>query len=152
MQYNNKFFKIPVVFIMFLFVLLSCKEKGVQVSGDDVQPGVYSSPEFLEFYEKFGTDSIFQIEHIVFPLEGEPSRKDILEQIPPDFKWQREDWVIHRKFNDMGGTFERELIDISGIVIENIHDTSGKYTMERRFGKLSSGWHLIYYKELGPNY
>jgi len=49
----------------------------------------------------------------------------------------------------MNGTYIREFIDIPGIVSERISDESGQYSMERRFGKLSSGWHLIYYREMG---
>lgn len=105
--------------------------------------------EFQEFYQKFSTDSVFQIEHTVFPLEGIRSPKDSLDKIDPNFRWSRDQWIIHRSFDDANGTFSREFVEIPGLVTEIISDQSGQFTMERRFGKLSSGWHLIYYREMG---
>jgi hypothetical protein len=109
----------------------------------------YQSTEFLEFYKKFSTDSIFQLEHTVFPLEGMKAPLDSLDTPDPDFKWQMEEWVIQKEYDDVNGSFTREFFDMNGMVMEIISDLSGQFTMERRFAKLSSGWHLIYYRELG---
>lgn len=113
---------------------------------------VESAPDnddFMTFYDRFGTDSLFQVQHIIFPLEGMKSVTDTIEIVNPDFRWQREDWVVHGPFDDMDGTFVREFIAAKDIVVENIHDNSGTFSMERRFAKMSSGWNLIYYREMG---
>lgn len=137
----------------FLFLLLStlwmCKQKSAVSSPESDTPPIYASEEFSRFYQQFSNDSVFQMEHIVFPLEGQRRQIDSLDIQDPDFRWQSHDWIIHKPYNDLNGTFSREIIDIGGIVIERITDESGTYSMERRFGRLSSGWHLIYYKELG---
>jgi hypothetical protein len=131
------------------FMLTSCKSSKEEQSYDPSAKATYETDEFLEFYDRFAKDSLFQLEHIVFPLEGIKAPKDSTDVIRPDFKWQKENWIIHKPFDDMGGTFSRELMDINGIVIELISDNTGQFTMERRFGNLSSGWHLIYYREMG---
>jgi len=151
MQLKYSLLKIFFLILFLQFSLISCKDN--KSSSNVVTPteGIYDSKEFQEFYEKFSTDSLFQIEHIVFPLEGMRSLQDSLDIPDPNFRWTQDKWKIHKSYDDMNGTFSREFIDFAGIVVEKISDTSGQYTMERRFGKLSSGWHLIYYKEMGPN-
>ena len=141
----NNFFGIFLIIVG----LYSCKNQKVEQKNEIETKSVYESAEFQEFYSKFSTDSVYQLEHIVFPLEGMKSRKDTLEAVDPNFKWTKENWVIHKPYDDMNSTYGREFIDFSNIVSEKIADGSGQYSMERRFGKLSSGWHLIYYREMG---
>lgn len=138
-----------VIFILCI-QLFACKSKTKDEPAlEPEQASVYESAEFQDFYQKFSTDSVFQMEHVVFPLEGMRSPKDSLDIIDPNFRWQQDSWKIHKPYDDMNGTYIREFIDIPGIVSERISDESGQYSMERRFGKLSSGWHLIYYREMG---
>ncbi|MBC7885894.1 MAG: hypothetical protein H7X99_10490 [Saprospiraceae bacterium] len=149
MPLNNRRSIIILFFLVVVTNFYSCKQKtDSENSGPEVTP-IFQTEEFQTFYDQFGRDSAFQMNHIIFPLEGTRRPVDSLDQIPPDFRWQKDGWLIHRTYDDMDGTFTREMMDLSGIVIERISDQSGKYTMERRFGKLSSGWNLIYYRELG---
>jgi hypothetical protein len=134
----------------FLLFSISCKPKEASSSGDVIETPVFESEEFVTFYEKFGTDTAFQMEHIVFPLEGLRPMKDSTDVVPDDFRWERETWVKHKPYDDADGTFIRSFKSHSNnIVSELIQNETGEVTMERRFGKLSSGWHLIYYRELG---
>ncbi|KXK38147.1 MAG: hypothetical protein J5I52_02350 [Saprospiraceae bacterium] len=148
------FRKIKVVFVIMLIfsgLVMSCRNKvnrDVADKSTSVE-ATYETKEFLEFYDRFGSDSVFQMQHIVFPLEGMKAIVDSLERPDPDFHWQKEDWVIHGPFDDMDGTFSREFVDFNGLVIEKIYDPSGTFSMERRFKKLASGWNLIYYREMG---
>lgn len=141
--------KLYSLIIMMTWVWSSCQSKKTDSVNSGTEIAAYETPAFLEFYEKFGQDSIYQMNHITFPLEGMKSIKNEETVIDPDFRWSQEEWVLHKSFDDMDGTFIKEFFDINGIVIEIISDPSGKFTMERRFGKLSQGWHLIYYREMG---
>lgn len=145
---NSKFILFGTI-LVFGFLIYSCKPSQDKQSPDPNTLAAYETEEFLSFYDRFANDSVFQLEHVVFPLEGMKSVTDSTEVVPADFKWQKEGWVIHKPFDDMDGTFSREFLDIKGIVIEFISDNTGQFTMERRFGKLSSGWHMIYYREMG---
>jgi hypothetical protein len=147
MQLKINFSRYFVVLFILSFAILSCRNKADTVESGD-QP-VFETKEFQDFYKQFGADSAFQMEHVVFPLEGMKAPADTTTMADQDFRWQMEDWVIHRPYDDSNGTFNREFKSINGVVIEKIYDNSGTFTMERRFGKLSSGWHLIYYRELG---
>lgn len=64
-----------------------------------------------------------------------------------DFRWQKENWKIHRPFTDPSGNFQRVYAQPSDkIVIERINLKVGGFTIERRFAKLNDGeWNLIYY-------
>lgn len=110
-----------------------------------------SLPEdFHEFYDQFHTDSIFQLERIIFPLKGLASSTDTT-QIAEEVSWQRRNWILHKPFDNHNGTFERVFTNIGGIISEQISASNGLFTLEKRYAKLSGEWHLIYYQELLMN-
>jgi len=130
------------LFISLLLVILavpciflsSCKEKAIVKEDTEVFSTDIPS-DFLDFYTKFHSDSLYQIEHIVFPLE----------RTQDGGKWDKENWVIHKNFDDHNGNFTRTFMNLKGLIIEKISDKSGMYTIERRFMKSSLGYDLIYY-------
>lgn len=136
-----------MMFIIGGIYFTSCKNKGTNIVEDEIP--LYDTKEFRAFYDRFGMDSVYQMQHIVFPLQGIKALTDSLDRPDPNFKWQESTWKIHGSFDDMNGLFGREFISMKGIVIEKITDKSGTFSMERRFGHLSSGWNLIYYREMG---
>ncbi|NUO01883.1 MAG: hypothetical protein HUU01_14865 [Saprospiraceae bacterium] len=105
--------------------------------------------EFSTFYERFLTDSIFQIEHIQFPLEGIPDNADSADVADGSFRWERETWKMHRKFDTQRTGFSIDLERLgSDIVTERILHESGRYAMLRRYAKMDGEWRLIYYAGL----
>jgi hypothetical protein len=104
---------------------------------------------FEAFYERFLTDSGYQLAHIEFPVEGLPPNPDMAMD---DFQWQQSDWQIQKKIDPETTGFQSRFEHISdGFVIEIILHKSGKYAMERRFARLSENeWMLIYYAALHP--
>ncbi len=145
MPLKNRIFIFSILFIGIL-VFFSCKNKKASTKADNP---AYNTEEFLIFYDRFSKDSVYQMEHIVFPLEGKKAPVDSLYRDDDDFRWNTDGWILQKEYDDVDGTFSREFLDINGLIIERIGDVSGKFTMERRFGRLSSGWHLIYYREMG---
>lgn len=137
--------------IIFLFssivccFIIGCKQTP---KTEQVEIPLYETQEFQDFYQRFGKDSVFQMEHIVFPLEGLKSPTDSTIVDPDTFRWNADDWVLHGPYDD-ATDYSREFIAVGGIVFEKIADPTATFTMERRFAKLSSGWNLIYYRELG---
>jgi hypothetical protein len=132
--------------LFIIFFTVTCKQKTTEESQPDTPT---LSADFEAFYKKFHDDSSFQMQSILFPLEGRPSMKVGMDSIPSDFRWQIKDWVIHKPYDDMNGTFSRSFLQFNDIVTEEIVDESGHFTMVRRFSKMSDGWKLIYYKEMG---
>ncbi len=138
-----------VLFLIFTGIFYFVKKKTVSRNADPVTT-VATTPklpdDFHDFYNKFHTDSLFQMEHIIFPLEGLKKSKDSNEMIP--VKWEKNEWRMHRPFNDYEGTFERSFTNMDGIITEYIRSTNGMFSLEKRYAKINGEWHLIYYREL----
>jgi len=103
--------------------------------------------DFHTFYDQYHSDSVFQLKRTLFPLIG-LTVSDDSTKIAEEVMWQKEDWVLHKPFNDQNGTFERTFTNIGGIITEKISANEGMFTIEKRYAKLSEEWHLIYYQEL----
>lgn len=103
--------------------------------------------DFHKFYDLYHTDSIFQLEHTIFPLKGLARSADTTK-IAEEVLWQKEDWIQHKPFNDQNGTFERTFTNIGGIITEYISANEGLFSLEKRYAKLGEDWFLIYYQEL----
>lgn len=116
---------------------------------DSVIEGVDIKQEFKNFYADFHSDSLYQIEHIQFPLQGVSSN-------PTDhhagFRWERADWRMHQLFDEATTGFSSQFTWLGDdFVIERIDHRNGQYGMERRFSRLSGDrWYLIYYAALHP--
>ncbi len=127
------------------FCTVGCKPSPEQQSV--VEESTPLPADFLSFSEKFHTDSLFQMAHIIFPLDGQVGEPaDRVE----DFKWNSDEWLLHRPYDDMGGTYEQSYFMVNNVVVEKIFSTIGDFSMERRWAKLGDSWNLIYYKEMGP--
>lgn len=125
-----------LICISLIIAFTACKKKEPAAGAD-------LPADFVVFYEKFHADSIYQIDHIRFPLEGMPTVSD--NAVPTDFHWDMNDWVMHKPFTE-SNEFNRELTMVdSTIVIEKIRLKNNEYGMERRFAKFGNEWQLIYY-------
>ena len=105
--------------------------------------------DFFVFYTKFHEDSLYQIEHINFPLEGVPPYADSLVLAENNFHWQKEDWRMHKILEDRKEHFHENLVLASdGLIFEFIPTGDEKLWIERRFLKSGKDWRLIYYSGL----
>jgi hypothetical protein len=138
-----------IYFMLFLLAgLAACQSTSEPESGTDMQVPDELPESFAEFYERFLTDSLYQMEHILFPLQGLPDKADSTTIAGTDFRWQLEDWKLHRPIpanSDFAVSF-RPLSET--IIQENIRHESGVYAMERRYAEFDDGWYLIYYAGL----
>ena len=104
------------------------------------------------FFDRFHADSAYQIEHVLFPLEGLPNAKSESDTIPTErFFWQKEGWKKHNRFTDPSHQFEHWFEVINDRVIEHWVKMKGSNMfIHRRFAKLDDGWYLIYYAGMRP--
>lgn len=137
------------LFPVLLLVLAACRpatsgaEEAVALPGD-LPAG------FLDFYERFMTDSLYQMEHILFPLQGLPDRADSAIVAGNSFRWRQEDWNMHHPIERSTG-FSIDLKPVTDTyILELIVHHSGQYGMERRWAHMGDGWYLIYYAGLNP--
>ena len=102
----------------------------------------------MDFYQRFLTDSLFQMEHILFPLQGLPDRADSSHLGTEGFRWQMDDWVLHQPIDPASGFSVNLRPMTEAYVQEDIRHESGLYGMERRYAYMDDGWYLIYYAGL----
>ena len=127
--------------LLLMIVLMSCgsckqnnSESSIAIDDSIITNDVPS--DFLDFYMKFHSESTFQIAHIVFPLA---EKKD-------GSHWQKEDWQLHKPFDDSDGQFQRQFTNVGGLILEVISDGTGMFTIERRFASSGDSYNLIFYR------
>ncbi len=108
--------------------------------------------DFVDFFERFHQDSAYQLEHIIFPLEGLPGALEKTDTVATQrFFWQREGWAVHNPFTDPSGQFEHWYEVLDDRLIEHWVQLKGTtMVIHRRFAKLDDGWYLIYYAGMRP--
>lgn len=131
----EKLNSLSLIFVIATLLFASCKNKTENTT--DISDYISNDlpSDFLDFYQKFHSDSLYQIAHILFPLKEKQDQS----------LWQLSDWKMHKPFDDLGGQYQRKFTNLNGIIIENIFDVKGMFQMERRYIKDTEGYNLIYY-------
>jgi hypothetical protein len=105
--------------------------------------------DFVAFYERFHEDSLFQMRHIIFPLQGLPPEVDSATLAEQHFRWERDNWVMHRPLPVEGGEFTREFVPYTDdLIVERIVHHSGALGMLRRWARIDGQWTLIYFADM----
>ncbi len=140
-----------LLFIVPVIALFSCKNGSQSQIQDTNKIKADTSlnklpDDFLEFYIKFHHDSVFQMNHITFPLEGAINAAGTKRDSMIPYRWRKEKWQLHHEFDSYNNIFTRRFYKFSNnMIIEKITGVNDLFKMERRFGKLHDGWNLIYY-------
>lgn len=138
-------------YLLFSLGMLGCLLIGTACKNKTAGAPAGVSSDFIAFYDRFLSDSLFQIEHIQFPLEGIPDNADSADVADGNFRWERETWKMHRKFDPKQTGFKVNLEAFgSDVITEQILHESGRYAMLRRYAKMDGDWRLIYYAGLNP--
>jgi len=133
-------------FLATVVVLAACNSNSTQ-SEEPILAGEAEGEQFSAFYSKFHQDSLFQIARISWPLNGNYVQDTAGQAV--ELGHELADWTMHRPFNT-GQDFVQEFQPLTDdLIIEEIKARAGKYKIERRFARLSGGWHLIYYNVSG---
>ena len=136
---------------VFGIAIMSCKNDNKSKTQDTKQiegdTSLSSLPaDFLEFYNRFHKDSAFQMQRITFPLDGAVRAPESNGDSLIPYRWRKERWQLHHEFDNYNNIFTRKFIIFDqNLIIERITGVNDLFKMERRFGKLSDGWNLIYY-------
>jgi len=132
LQYLNNIDLRPLFISLLVLTFFSCKDSKQNESAEIL---VEIPEEFVDFYNKFHDDSLYQMDHIVFPLKEKEDGS----------LWYPEEWSMNRPV-DLGDDYIRELDNFEGIITEAIIHKRGFFSLERRFSKMSNGYNLIYYR------
>ena len=130
-----------------LLLFFACKNQPADNAGLPPANADDELPEgFSAFYQQFHLDSAFQMEHIVFPLEGIPDNSDQETIQAGTFHWQKDSWHIMRPVDYQMSEYQRDFLPLTNeMVMERIIHKGGDFGMVRRFAIISGDWHLIYY-------
>lgn len=106
--------------------------------------------DFLVFYTQFHSDSLYQMKHINFPLEGLPAYADSTILAQGNFRWEKEGWEMHKNLDARKEEFAKNLVVVNDGLIFEFIPTGGekKLWIERRFMKTNREWRMIYYSGL----
>jgi hypothetical protein len=141
-----------LILSLFCFILACGNSNGPTAENTNVSPtDKQDMTDFYAFYNKFHSDTAYQMAHISFPLEGKPTQgADLVAG--EKFYWQREDWAPHRPIDFETSPFERRIIPLGNdLVLEYIAHKKMNAGMMRRFAKLGDEWYLIYYEGMKSN-
>lgn len=128
--------------------MLSCGGKKTTTT-EEVYDDTASVDDFPAFYERFHADPEFQLERIVFPLEGLPGMADSFLINHGEFFYNKKGWkTLHTIDWDTTTMYQRKLEDTGLGAINEYICTYDKFCVSRRFAKLSDGWYLIYYADM----
>ena len=140
---------------LLLLCLEGCAKKSQQAQSEVTEETTDSlklPEDFAAFYDRFHTDSQYQMDHITFPLEGLPNSTGDGDTLPTQrFFWQRDDWQLHNHFTDPSNQFDHWYEMLNDRIIEHWVQMKGTNLMiRRRFAKLDDDWYLIYYAGMRP--
>ena len=107
--------------------------------------------DFEEFYHKFHEDSLYQIAHITFPLQGIPDNVVNKPDYNDQFRWEADNWTLNKPIDLEKTGFQRTFTTMGDrMIIEELKHKSAQYGMLRRFAKMDGEWSLIYYQGINP--
>lgn len=160
MKYISDYFRRQHGYFAFCFLILvpvildSCKNKEAPAEATQSEEATPDTlpDDFVAFYDRFHTDSQYQMDHIIFPLEGLPASTGEDDTVMTQrFFWQRDGWKKHSHFTDPSNQFEHWYQVLDERIIEHWIKMKGtNLVMRRRFAKLDDEWFLIYYSGLRP--
>lgn len=135
--------KLITLAVLSIFITVGCKQDK-KLSNQDAR---ILPVDFIPFYEKFHRDSVFQMAHIQFPLDGLPSQAD--STMTGLYKYTPENWTFQtlKGFNETDFTRRFES-PIPELVNESIIQNGIGFGTYRRFYKRNGQWKLIYYSDV----
>lgn len=124
----------PIHLIFLCLIFLSACHSSKQ--------SLHSSPEaFLPFYERFHQDSLFQVQRVLFPLDGYSIEGGRITS------WSLEDWAMHKNgLNNIDtAVYKTERIEHPGKIKERIYQPHSGVLIERQFSLVKNKWFLSLY-------
>lgn len=133
-MHTNK--TISALLLIIAFLSVGCRSTRNQTASED----------FYEFYDRFLSDSTFQMERVQFPLQG----LKFGESEDTTYTWTRENWVMLQEPQLEGTDFERNL-QVKGDTLatdEIMMENSGFY-FKMVYEPVRRKWHLVYMIDSG---
>jgi hypothetical protein len=134
-------FKQVLAFLLFFYATIAISETFAQGKPKGMVKIQGSPPEeFPVFYERFHSDSAFQMSRIIFPLQG--LRQFGMEEIP----WTADNWELMRtRIYEVDTTQFKTKVKLKKKYFEQTLWIEGtQFSSKRRFELLGNRWFLVY--------
>ncbi len=141
--------KYTILIVTAVALVSACQQnKTTPQAGETMETSGDLPVGFEDFYQKFLTDSLYQIAHITWPLQGVKTIQ--VDSVTPGITenyWNLNEWRMHRLDLIKTGEYKRTFSTVGDfMVIEKVRALSVPYGIERRYSKQSTGeWELIFY-------
>lgn len=137
------FFAVSAMTFLFSF----CQNTPKTIQKDSTLGNLPSS--FLDFYQKFHTDTVYQMAHIQWPLKGQKVSPTDSTMTPQLYEWTRAEWAPMQMPDTTMSTLKRTYEMVGEVlVIEKMSYPMIGFGYERQFYEEEDGqWYLIYYGE-----
>lgn len=140
-----------IAFSVGSILLFCCQNNNNQLNvSDQVLTNGTIPEDFTAFYQKFHSDSQFQMTHISWPLSGKTGvQKDSTTTSTVDKIWEQQGWKMHKLDAFNPKDYKREWEAVGDImVMERITARAVPFGIERRFAKRADQeWELIFYSD-----
>lgn len=114
------------------FVLMvSCRSAKVGRAGED----------FSNFYQRFLTDSAFQMKRVQFPLSGKLITAEIQDST---YQWTPDTWVMLQEFDLDPVFYERNLQVTDTLATDEIYTPNAGFYFKMVFEPAKRKWYLVY--------
>jgi hypothetical protein len=141
-----------LVLLNFSLLFLFCKGGGDQENqrANKIESYADLPDHFKDFYQRFHTDSVYQMNRIDFPLRGLPAHA---HEEDNTFTWNEENWVFHKLFDEKDTEYKRIwVLKNENTINEYINSTISDFGMQRTFKKRTKEWYLSYYAAMNRLY
>lgn len=102
--------------------------------------------KFCEFFSNFHSDSVYQMDHILFPISG--INTDSMNFDDTIYYWEKEHWELHVNKDIDTSLFEWKLTLGISVAEELIISKTPGIIISRKFIKKEDEWFLYEYKDI----
>lgn len=95
---------------------------------------------FAPFYDRFLTDSVFQMTRVRFPLPGQKFTEAVADSA---YRWQRADWRMLREPQLDSTQFSRNLTVSDTLVTDEIAGVNSGFYFRMDYRPVNKQWHLV---------
>ncbi len=126
-----------ITFSLLLALLLSVAASSCRSTR--TQSAVSDEP-FAPFYQRFLTDSAFQVKRTQFPLPGQKFTEAVADSA---YRWQRTDWRMLREPQLDSTYFTRNLTVTDSLVTDEIAGVNSGFYFRMDYRPVNKKWHLV---------
>ena len=100
-----------------------------------------TSEPFDAFYERFMTDSTFQMKRTQFPLPGQKFTAEVEDSV---YRWSKEDWRVLSEPQIDTTYFQRNLTVADTLATDEIIGKDSGFYFKMVYQPVKRKWHLVY--------